>query len=127
MKSVLACAILAILVVVPVNAQDNKAKPDPLTREFASPPAEMFAILGRAVTQKWRILHSDKDLCLVTFEQAQTMTSSGWDATATCEPSGTGSRVRVKARQKGDISTKGREERFAKGVLDEVEKQLEKK
>jgi hypothetical protein len=86
----------------------------------------MFPRLGRLVAERWKVTYSDKELCLVSFEVATTLTSSGFDVTATCEADENETRVRVKARQKGTLSLKGKEQRFAKTLLDEISKRVDK-
>ena len=93
---------------------------DPLSRTYTTSADAMFPLMGRAIAEKWRVLHSDKDLCLVTFEAPQTLMESGFDATASCESADSGSLVRIKARQKGTVSLRRREEGFAKSVLDQI-------
>jgi hypothetical protein len=52
--------------------------------------------------------------------------SGGFEATATCEPdSDGGTRIRIKARQKGEFSTKRKEEGFAKKVFEAIQKAID--
>ena len=122
--------LLTVVVLVAagtVAVAQDKAKADPLVRVYNVAAADMFPVMGRAIAGKWKVSHSDKDLCVVTFEAPTTMTNSGYDATASCEPADGGTRVRIKARQKGAMSSRGREERFAKDVLDEIAKAVNRK
>lgn len=124
MNKLLYLIVGVVLTAAPtVMVQD---KDDKMAQTFARPASEFFGVMGRAIGAKWKVGHSDKDLCLVTFEAPTTMTNSGFEATATCEPAGDGTRVRIKARQKGAMSSRGREERFAKSVFDEIEKAIAK-
>lgn len=115
-----ACVLLS----VPAQVDAQSKKDDPMAHFFAVPASEMFSLMGRAIASKWKVTHTDKDLCLVTFEAATSTWSSGFEATATCDAAEAGSRIQIKARQKGTISMKGREERFAKDVFEEIQKAI---
>src|SRR3972149_12076442 len=118
--------IVLFLGLVVLTSSQTKQTPDPLSRVYATTPDKMFPLLGRLVAERWKVTHSDKDLCLVSFEVATTLTSSGFDVTATCEAAENETRVRVKARQKGSLSLKGKEQKFAKTLLDEISKRVDK-
>ena len=113
---------LAALAPFPASGQTEK-KPDPLQRVYTAAPDAAFLIMGRAIASNWVIKHTDKDLCLVAFEKKTSLVSSGGDATATCEPAeGGGTLVRIKVRQKGNVSLGSKERGFAKDVFEEIEK-----
>jgi len=121
-----ALVIAVALIAMPAYAQEKKQE-DKMAKVFVIAPDQMFGTMGRAIAAKWKVTHTDKDLCLVTFEQAGTMTSSGFDATASCEPAEGGTRVRIKGRQKGTMSLKGKEEGLAKNVFSEIDRAIERK
>jgi hypothetical protein len=131
MKAVLLRTFVISVVLATAGAAavpQANGKDDPLVRTYALDQASMYGVMGRAVGTNWKVTHSDKDLCLVTFEAPTKLTSSGFEATATCEPNDKGgSRVRVKARQKGHVSMKGKEAGFAKKVFEAIEKGLQPK
>lgn len=98
----------------------QEPKPDPLMREFAIAPADLFPVMGRVIAsgKDWKVTHTDKDLCLVAF-------AGEWidHATVTCEATNAGtSIVRVKAKFPGSMRQGSREKGLAKEVLEALTK-----
>jgi hypothetical protein len=115
-------ALIVLMLAVPVLAQE---KPDPRVRVFALSQKDAYVAMVRAISAKWDVTHSEEAACLVRFEKAKSLTSSGFTATATCQPDPTGgTSVMVKARQGGEMSFGAFERRFSREVLDAVEKSL---
>lgn len=124
MKQTITAALVALaLTSSVVHAEDDK--PDPrLERTYAMTTQATYIAMARAIAGKWVIGHTDKDICLISFEQKGGMTTIGNYATATCEELPDGKTlVRIKARQKGDGISFGFKERgFVKDVFKEFDK-----
>lgn len=105
-----------------VFAAASQSPSDKMSKVFDIPSAQAFKVMGQAIAAKWKVVHTDKDLCMVTFEQHGTMTAAPIDATATCSdaPEG-GTLVRIKARLRAPMSPKGKEEKLAQAVFAQIE------